>query len=83
MHMHIPTDQLPPDFQIRYQAVVDGSLRLDSVKKLKGFWLFAVKLGWEYPEKRPEIARAAFDAAHYDPHLKFVVYYANKSSAAL
>lgn len=75
--MNTTINLLPTTFRARYRAVIEGRVKLDTIPKLKKFWLLAVKQGWQHPTARPAIASAAFDAAHYDSYMELVVYCAN------
>lgn len=49
--MHTPVDQAPPVFMARYNAIIKGEESLDTIARLKDFWLFAVECGLKYPKK--------------------------------
>ena len=57
--MYTPLNQAPLEFMKRYEAIVRGDEALDTVSKLKNFWLFAVKQGWRSYEMREWISRLA------------------------
>ncbi|WP_326560045.1 hypothetical protein [Micromonospora sp. NBC_01796] len=67
-------EELPPAFEERYERIIDGEERLDTVAKLKDFWLFAVEQGWKHRELREAIARATFHAVERDSYGSLLVY---------
>jgi hypothetical protein len=68
--------QLPPAFEKRYSRILDGKEELNSVAKLKDFWLFAIKQGWRHRAAREDIAQATFMVSCSDPNLNMHIYYA-------
>lgn len=65
----IPLRQAPPKFAQRYDAVMRGDEKLDTIPKLKDFWLFAIAQGWPHPEMREYIQELMVRAAdkYYAP----------------
>lgn len=61
--MYIPVEKAPPEFMQRYHAIMNGQEKLDTVAKLKDFWLFAVEQGWKSYEMREYIAYLASEVA--------------------
>ena len=54
--MYISKQQAPPEFMKRYEAIISGREKLDTVAKLKDFWLFAVEQGWKSYDMREYVA---------------------------
>lgn len=53
----IPTDiEVPAEFMERYERIKNGEEKLDSIAKLKNFWLFAIEQGVPHREMREHIA---------------------------
>jgi hypothetical protein len=60
--MIISKDEAPAAFMQRYQKIKDSEEKLDSVAKLKEFWLFAIEQGNDRPYvERARIADAMFE----------------------
>lgn len=51
-----PINQAPPQFLRRYQRIQSGEEAIDTVAKLKDFWLFAIAQGEGHREMREHIA---------------------------
>lgn len=49
-------DEAPDEFMRRYDKIMKGEEKLDSIAKLKEFWLFAIEQGKPHREMREYIA---------------------------
>lgn len=56
-----PVQKAPKAFAERYNRIVDGDETIDTITKLKEFWLFAIEQGRPHPEMREYIARFVHD----------------------
>lgn len=65
--MIIPEQQAPPAFMERYRRIKRGDEVLDTVAKLKEFWLFAIAQGEPHREMREYIAKLAWDIGCESP----------------
>jgi len=54
-----PIQKAPKEFAERYNHIVDGDETIDTITKLKEFWLFSIEQGRPHPEMREYIARFA------------------------
>lgn len=70
----IMRDKLPPTFIKRYERIMNGEEKLNTVAKLKDFWLFAVEQGWKHRAEREAIADATFLAVERDGYGSLLVY---------
>lgn len=59
-----PIQQAPQEFMKRYDGIICGNEVIDSVAKLKDFWLFAIDQGNLHPEAKTEIARLVDKSPH-------------------
>lgn len=65
--MYKSVQKASPEFMQRYTAIKNGKEKLDTVAKLKEFWLFTAAEGWKNSAAvRYYIARLAFEIAPYD-----------------
>lgn len=56
-------DEAPAEFMERYKKIMDGEEKLDSIAKLKDFWVFAVEQGQNQSyETRAKMANLMFEA---------------------
>lgn len=60
--MYISKQTAPPEFMQRYEAIKSGREKLDTVAKLKDFWLFAVEQGWKSYDMREYVAELTCNA---------------------
>jgi hypothetical protein len=58
--MITPVQKAPKPFADRFNRIYDGEEVIDTVAKLKEFWLFALDQGQEHREMREYIADLAF-----------------------
>lgn len=65
--MYIPVEKAPPEFMQRYHAIMNGQEKLDTVAKLKDFWLFAVEQGWKSYEMREYVALLTEEVSRSTP----------------
>lgn len=69
--MYTPINQAPDEFLARYQRIMSGEEKLDSIARLKDFWAFAVEQGKPYGyEVRFAIAQLAIEAGIKAPVFK-------------
>lgn len=61
--MFITKNEAPADFIKRYERIMSGKEKLDSIAKLKEFWLFAIEQGMPNREMRECIAHHVEDAS--------------------
>lgn len=54
-----PVQKAPKAFADRYKRIVDGEEVIDTIAKLKEFWLFAIEQGRPHPEMRKYIGHCA------------------------
>lgn len=60
----MPTEnKIPAAFTQRYERIMDGEEKLDTVAKLKEFWLFAIEQGKPQRELREDIAMLVEEAS--------------------
>lgn len=55
-----PIKKVPKAFADRYNRIVDGEEVIDTIAKLKEFWLFAIEQGKPHPEMRKYIGHCAY-----------------------
>lgn len=72
--MHTPTPKAPDEFMKRYVAVMKGAELLDTPKKLKDFWLFAVEQGWKSYDTREHIALLTEEADWKSPLIQRIMH---------
>jgi hypothetical protein len=56
-----PIQQAPKAFTERYNHIIKGEEVIDTIAKLKDFWLFAIEQGKSHPEMRKYIGHCAYD----------------------
>jgi hypothetical protein len=61
--MFITKDEAPAEFMHRYKRIMDGKEKLDTIGKLKEFWLFAIEQGRPHREMREYIAHSVETAS--------------------
>jgi hypothetical protein len=59
-YMIKPIQKAPKAFAERYNRIIDGEEVIDTVAKLKEFWLFAIEQGKPHPEMRKYIGHCAY-----------------------
>lgn len=80
--MITPVQKAPKAFADRFNRIYDGEEVIDTVAKLKDFWLFAIEQGQPHREMREYIADLAFrmnpsgklhDFVYAEPELHYLL----------
>jgi hypothetical protein len=72
--MITPVQKAPKAFVDRFNRIYDGEEVIDTVAKLKEFWLFALDQGQEHREMREYIAQLVFELNVTDKLNAFIYY---------